>query len=69
MKNTLIALITALIASAATAQIPSFIKAKPVWQTGCEKERNITLGFRTSFDAEKDTKATLRITGCSAYRI
>lgn len=69
MKNALIALITALIASAATAQTPSFIKAKPVWQTGCEKERNITLGFRTSFDAEKDTQATLRITGCSAYRI
>lgn len=48
---------------------PSFIEAKPIWQAGAEKERNLFLGFRTSFDSLADAKAILRITGCSSYRI
>jgi alpha-L-rhamnosidase len=48
---------------------PSFIEAKPIWQAGSEKERNLFLGFRTSFDSLADAKAILRITGCSSYRI
>jgi alpha-L-rhamnosidase len=52
-----------------TPAAPSFIAAKPVWQKGAEKERNLFLGFRATFEAHAAAQATLRITGCSSYRI
>lgn len=32
-----------------TPAAPSFIAAKPVWQKGAEKKRNLFLGFRATF--------------------
>ena len=48
---------------------PSFCKAQPVWPKGQTKEMNTFYGFRATFDAKETDCPTLRITGCSDYRI
>jgi alpha-L-rhamnosidase len=46
-----------------------FKKAEPVWPTGLELEKNITVGFRASFEKPESGSAVLNITGSSLYRI
>jgi alpha-L-rhamnosidase len=48
---------------------PSFRVAKPVWPEGKETTRNLTVGFRASFEASGGTKVLLRATGSSLYRV
>jgi alpha-L-rhamnosidase len=48
---------------------PSFKEGSPVWPKGQATERNLFLGFRTSFESAKGDRPILRITGCSSYRI
>lgn len=46
-----------------------FIKAKPVWPCGKEKEMNVTAGFRSVFNLDTVQNVLLRITGSSLYRV
>ena len=46
-----------------------FQKAQPVWPAGMEKEKNLTVLFRTEFEKPADGQAILRITGSTLYRI
>ncbi len=47
----------------------TFIKAKPVWIAGREKEKNLFVGFRAVFTAGQDEPMLLRLTGASSYRV
>jgi len=51
------------------AATPSFVAAKPLWPKGRETEKNITVGFRASFNAPARDKVLLRATGSSIYRV
>lgn len=44
-------------------------KALPVWVEGREKEMNLTLGFRGTFQVTENQKIKLRITGSTIYRV
>jgi len=44
-------------------------KALPVWVEGREKEMNLTLGFRGTFQAGENQKIKLRITASTIYRV
>ncbi len=44
-------------------------KAIPIWAEGREKEMNLNLGFRGSFQAKNDQKTILRITASTLYRV
>ena len=44
-------------------------EALPVWAEGRETEMNLTLGFQGVFQAEKNSKITLRITASTLYRV
>ena len=44
-------------------------KALPVWAEGREKEMNLTLGFRGTFQAEKNQDYILKITASTLYRV
>lgn len=57
------------VATGAEDASPMFAKAVPVWPAGCATEKNAFFGFRAAFDVTDKSHATLRITGCSAYRI
>lgn len=46
-----------------------FSSAIPIWAVGLEKEKNITVGFRTVFSIADNDNVVLRITGSSVYRI
>jgi alpha-L-rhamnosidase len=46
-----------------------FIKAKPVWPRGKDKEMNVTVGFRAVFDWDAAQNALLCMTGSSLYRV
>lgn len=48
---------------------PVFKAAKPVWPAGREMEKNLTVGFRTTFDFHAGQHATLRAAGSTTYRI
>jgi len=45
-----------------------FIKAKPVWPAGREKEKNRMVGFRIKFDMPKSGRVVLTIAASSIYR-
>ena len=47
----------------------AFISARPVWPDGRETEKNITVGFRASFDRQECGNLTLKITGATLYRV
>jgi len=47
----------------------TFILAKPVWPEGRQLERNLTIGFRASFNVSQGNKAEIRIAGSSLFRI
>ena len=44
-------------------------KAVPVWVYGREREMNLTLGFRGTFQVGEDQSSALRITASSLYRV
>ncbi len=46
-----------------------FVAAVPVWPKGQQTERNITVGFHTTFDAPGNQKVLLRATGATLYRV
>jgi alpha-L-rhamnosidase len=46
-----------------------FIKAKPVWLKGKEKEMNVSMGIQCNFIVTKNKAYKLLITGSSLYRI
>lgn len=45
----------------------SFISARPIWESGCEREKNLTLRFKSEIPAGKGT--ALRIAAHSRYQI
>ncbi|HBQ56178.1 MAG TPA: hypothetical protein DD786_03395 [Porphyromonadaceae bacterium] len=44
-------------------------KAVPVWAEGREKEMNLTLGFRGTFNADPHSEAILRVAASTVYRL
>ena len=48
---------------------PKFLSAKPVWLEGREKELNLSVGFRVTFDGGIPANAVLRMTGSTVYRV
>ncbi|MGD0011682.1 MAG: hypothetical protein ABSE93_24475 [Terriglobia bacterium] len=48
---------------------PKFASAQPVWPRGLEREKNLFVGFRASFEASDQHPAFLRATGSTIYRI
>ncbi|MDD4645070.1 MAG: hypothetical protein PHY99_03695, partial [Bacteroidales bacterium] len=46
-----------------------FKKAQPIWPTGRELEKNLTVGFRTQFIKPSNGSAVLKIAGSTLYRI
>jgi alpha-L-rhamnosidase len=48
---------------------PTFVSAQPVWPQGREREKNLFVGFRASFDAASQRPIVLRATGSTIYRI
>ena len=47
----------------------SMKKAVPVWVQGRETEKNLTLGFRGTFQVKKNKNLSLKITGSTLYRV
>ena len=52
----------------AVADEAHFLSARPVWPRGQEKEKNLTVGFRTSFQPA-GAHATLAVTASTLYRV
>jgi len=48
---------------------PKFVSAQPVWPKGLEREKNLFVGFRASFEAADQHPVLLRVTGSTVYRI
>ncbi|MGD0127242.1 MAG: hypothetical protein ABSF46_17925 [Terriglobia bacterium] len=46
-----------------------FISAQPVWPKGLEREKNLFVGFRASFEASDQHPVLLRVTGSTVYRV
>jgi alpha-L-rhamnosidase len=63
------ALLLLLPALALAVPAPAFLSAKPIWPKGREREKNLTVGFRTSFKAPAEEKVVLRATGSTIYRV
>jgi alpha-L-rhamnosidase len=58
----------------AQARVPvppeaKFASAQPVWPRGLEREKNLWVGFRASFEASDQHPIFLRATGSTIYRI
>lgn len=47
----------------------TFVRARPVWLQGLEKEKNIHGGFRAVFQCLEKPSAVLRLTGATIYRV
>jgi len=45
---------------------PKFVSAQPVWPKGLEREKNLFVGFRASFEAADQHPVLLRVTGSTA---
>ena len=54
---------------AAHEGVPSFQTARPLWPEGHEREKNLTVAFRASFEAPAGEKVLLRAAGSTLYRI
>lgn len=46
-----------------------FVAGRPVWPKGCEKERNLTVGFKMTFAGSSARGGMLRYTGSSIVRV
>jgi alpha-L-rhamnosidase len=53
----------------AAEPVPAFQTALPVWPEGLEKERNLLVEFRASFDRKETEPVILRLTGATLYRV
>jgi len=51
------------------ARMAYFLEAKPVWIQGREREKNLTLGFRSVFDKPGKETVSVRIAASTLYRI
>jgi alpha-L-rhamnosidase len=51
------------------ASEPKFVSAQPVWPKGLEREKNLFVGFRASFEPSDQQPVVLRVTGSTVYRI
>ena len=64
--------LTAFVASFAIAAFAAedakFASAKPIWLKDREKEMNLLVGFRATFDAAAGEKAVLRVAAATIYR-
>ena len=57
------------VVAAAAAETASFQAARPVWPSGRETERNLTVGFRAIVTAPTAEAGVLRLTGSTLYRV
>ena len=55
--------------SLARGPAPKFASAQPVWPRGLEREKNLFVGFRASFEVSDQHSVFLRATGSTIYRI
>jgi alpha-L-rhamnosidase len=58
-----------LVSTAMAADDTAFDSAKPIWLKGREKEMNLFVGFRATFDHPIKDEATLRIAAATVYRV
>ena len=49
--------------------VPRFVSAQPVWPKGLEREKNLFVGFRASFEVSDQHPVLLRVTGSTVYRV
>ncbi|HSA03333.1 MAG TPA: hypothetical protein P5055_21610, partial [Candidatus Paceibacterota bacterium] len=72
MMGLILVLSSTLARSADSAALPEsaprFTAAKPVWPTGREQEKNLTVGWRSVFVAPAVGDVTLRLTASTLYR-
>ena len=61
-------LATAVMLFAADAA-PSFSAARPIWPTDRETEKNLSVGFRATFNAAPGDAVQLRLTASTLYRV
>jgi len=57
------------LAAPAVEPVPVFKAARPVWPEGREKERNLLVEFRATFDRKETEPVILRLTGATLYRV
>lgn len=55
-------------ATAFASPAPHFVSARPVWPKGRETEKNLFVGFRTTFQTNAPERIMLRATGATDYR-
>lgn len=48
---------------------PTFKAGKPIWPAGMETEKNMLVGFRTTFDKPENNTAVLNLTASTIYRV
>ena len=46
-----------------------FQQARPIWPAGREREKNLSVGFRTSFEVSDQARVIVRLTGRTLYRL
>ncbi len=72
-KTTILLLLALLLslplAAQSLAEVDSFEKGVPVWAKGREKERNLNLAFRQTFELKQHKRAFIRIAASSNYRL
>lgn len=68
-RCSLLAAALVLVSAPLLAVSPRFLSAKPIWPQGRETEKNLTVGFRASFDAPAGGRVVLRLTGSTLYRV
>ncbi len=49
-------------------QDTGFLSAKPIWPEGKEKEKNLFVGFRATFDVPENAPVVLRVAAATLYR-
>ncbi len=62
-------LTAAAVASPREPAVTTFQSARPIWPTGREKEKNLTVAFRACFPTTETKDAILRVTGHALYRV
>ncbi len=68
--TTMLAFLLALsVLAQSEAPAPVFASGKPMWPKGRELEKNLSVGFRASFEAPVQEKVFLRATGATLYRV
>ncbi len=70
MKNIIVSLLfwMLFISPSFAASGHHFCSANPIWPKGKETQKNLFVGFRTTFEAQSGVKVTFKITASSLYR-